>query len=164
MHHGVLGRGLGLTSHFFPKNGFVGIWWHLIARLLPLPRFLHDPSTEKVPFQVAAGWLSPVEDPSLYCGSTHSSYTPLLLEELSFRYSASSSLCLATDLLCQTKSYPSVRPAPTAGLTPTPTPGPSGSQSNILHYGWTMMEMSETLPHPTPSIQQKQRFSKRFPR
>ncbi|GAB1285389.1 High affinity immunoglobulin alpha and immunoglobulin mu Fc receptor [Apodemus speciosus] len=51
---------------------------------LPAPRFLHDPSTEKVPFQMAAGWLSPVEDPSLHCGSTHSSCTPVLLEELSF--------------------------------------------------------------------------------
>lgn len=89
--HGVLGQGLELTSsHFIPKNRFVDIWWHLIPPRLLSPRFVHDPSTQKVPFQMAAGWLSSVQDPSLHCGSTHSSHTPLLLEELPFRYSPSS--------------------------------------------------------------------------
>lgn len=82
---GVLGQGLELTSHSSPKNGFVGVWWHLIAGLLSSPRFIHDPSTQEAPFQTAAVWLSTVQGPSLFCGSTHSSHDPLLLEELPFR-------------------------------------------------------------------------------
>lgn len=87
---GVLGQGLELTSHSFPKNGFVGGWWHLIAGLLSSPRFIHDPSTQEAPFQMAAVWLSTVQGPSLLRGSTHSCHDPLLLEKLPFRYSPSS--------------------------------------------------------------------------
>lgn len=85
-----VGQKLELTSHLFPENGFVGIWCPLMAWLLPLPRFVHDPSTQTTPFQRTTGWLSPFQDPSLHYGSTHDFHTPLLLEELSDRYSPSS--------------------------------------------------------------------------
>lgn len=142
----VLGQGLELKSYFFPENGFVGIGWPLVAQLLSSPRFVHDPSTRTAPFQPAAGSLSPFEDPALHYGSTHRAHTPLLLEELLYRYSPSSSSSIWPQISFVRPSTIPLRPASTVSL---PTPPLPTVEIMATYYHWAVMEMSETPPTTT---------------